>query len=108
MAKWTFITNHGLILCYIAEHPQTTIRDTALAVNITERGVSKILSQLESDGYITRGKKGRRSVYSINLGHSLRHDLVNDVQIIDLLKTLCLKQMEGISADNNGGERAQL
>ncbi|MFH1639335.1 MAG: winged helix-turn-helix domain-containing protein [Chloroflexota bacterium] len=100
MAKWTFITNHGLILSYIVEHPQATIRDTAQAVYITERGVSKIIAQLESDGYITRGKKGRRSVYSINLSHPLRHDLVNRVQIIDLLRTLCYKQEEEKAMDS--------
>ncbi len=66
MGKWTFITNHGLVLGYIARNPRSTARTIAQAVGITERTTHKIIAEMEEAGYISRKKTGRQNQYQIN------------------------------------------
>ncbi len=56
--RWTFITNHGLVLAYIAKYPQSTTRTVASAINLTERTVHKIVAELEAEKYIERQRVG--------------------------------------------------
>jgi len=88
MSRWTFITNHGLLLAYIAKHPQSTARTIASAVNLTERTVHKIIAELEAEKYIERRRVGRNNEYRINSHTRLRHETTLDVMVEDLLKLL--------------------
>ena len=54
--NWHFITNHGLVLSYIANNPSHTAREISMEVNITERTTHKIIKDLESAGYINKEK----------------------------------------------------
>ena len=67
LQKWTFITNHGLVLSYIFHNPTSTAREIANYIGVTERTTHKIISDLEEEGYIQRRKIGRRNVYSVDL-----------------------------------------
>ena len=51
MPSWTFITNHGAVLTLIAEREQVTARAIADNLNITERSVHRIITDLENEGY---------------------------------------------------------
>ena len=86
--QWTFITNHGLVLAYIAKHPQSTGRTIASAVNLTERTVHKIIVELEAEKYIERRRVGRNNEYRINSHTELRHDTTRNVMMEDFLKVL--------------------
>ena len=88
MSQWTFITNHGLLLAYIAKHPQSTARAIASAVNLTERTVHKIIAELEAEKYIERRRVGRNNEYHINSRTRLRHETTLDVMVEDLIKLL--------------------
>ncbi len=55
--------------------PGQSLREVALAVGITERAVQRIVSELESGGYLKRTKRGRRNRYEIEPEVSLRHPL---------------------------------
>jgi len=88
MPEWTFITNHGLVLAYIAKYPQSTAREMATAISITERAVRKITAELEANGYMQRQRVGRNNVYYINPDIYLRHDTTRDVPVGDLLNVL--------------------
>ena len=66
MRKWSFVTNHGLVLAAIANSPDSTARAIGDMVGITERATHKIITDLEDEGYITRSKSGRRNAYSIH------------------------------------------
>ena len=66
--KWTFITNHGLVLSYIFHNTTSTAREIANYIGVTERTTHKIISDLEDEGYIKRNKIGRRNVYNVELG----------------------------------------
>jgi len=90
--QWTFITNHGLVLVYIAKYPQSTTRAVASAVNLTERTVHKIIAALETDKYIERQRVGRNNVYHINSRTELRHETIRDVLVEDFLKVLGWRQ----------------
>ena len=88
MKKWSFLTNHGLVLLYISKNPECTTRQTASAINITERTVHRILLDLEAGGYVRRERKGRGNAYQINQELELRHELTKELQVGDLLQTL--------------------
>ncbi|MDQ1335636.1 MAG: hypothetical protein QG552_2586 [Thermodesulfobacteriota bacterium] len=59
MMEWNFISNHGLVFVYIAKHARSTAREIASAVNVTEWTVHKIISELETDGFVNRKREGR-------------------------------------------------
>ena len=88
MKEWAFITNHGLVLLYISQHPQCTARQMALAINTTERTIHRVLEDLEKEGYITRQRTGRGNIYQINHEHGLRHEITRDSVVGDLINLL--------------------
>ena len=67
MGTWGFFTNHALLLLAIAMDPQSTVRELAVSVGVTERAVVAILNQLEDAGVVIRNKQGRRNTYTIDL-----------------------------------------
>ena len=87
-AKWTFITNHGLVLSYIFHNPTSTARGIANYIGVTERTTHKIISDLEEAGYIRRRKIGRRNEYSVDPQLPLRHHTKTDIMVEDLLESL--------------------
>lgn len=88
MTEWAFITHHGLVLLYASGHPQCTGREMALAINITERTVHRVLDDLEAEGYIKRQRTGKGNLYQVNPHLGLRHELTRDVLVGDLIKVL--------------------
>ncbi len=92
MSKWTFVTNHSLVLSYINRNPRTTGREIAQAAGITERTALKIIADLEEGGYITRKKVGRQNRYLINPSLSIRHPSHEEVAVGELLKVLGWKR----------------
>ena len=88
MTKWTFISNHGLVLVHIAQSPKSTAREIASAVDVTEWTVHKIISELEEEGYIERKREGRNNVYKINPDLKLRHQITKHVSLRNFLKLL--------------------
>ena len=88
MKKWNFITNHGLVLLYVSKNPQSTMRDMATALGVTERSIQRVLKDLEAEGYITWQGTGRGNIYQINHTRELKHELTRDFVVGDLLKLL--------------------
>ncbi len=87
-SKWTFITNHGLVLSYIFHNPSHTAREISIDVGITERTAHKMISELEEAGYIKRRKSGRRNLYEVDPELPLRHHSKNDILVSNLLAAL--------------------
>ena len=87
--QWTFITNHGLVLAYIAKYPPSTTRSVASTINLKERTVHNIITELETGKYIERQRVVRNNVYHINNSRTvLRYDTTRDVLMEDFLKVL--------------------
>ena len=85
---WDFLTNHAHVLLCVAKDPGIRLRDIAAAVGITERGAHKILTELVDEGYVLRERHGRRNSYKVKPELPLRHPLVHDREVGDLLKVL--------------------
>src|SRR3954454_23371044 len=87
-ADWRFLSNHGHVLVCIAIDPDTRLRDIAARVGITERAVFGIVEDLERGGIIQRLKVGRRNRYLVNVDQPLRHDIVAEHTVGELLGVL--------------------
>ena len=72
-ARWDFLTNHAHVLLSIAQDPGIRLRDIAAGVGITERGAHRILS--------------------------LRHPLVQEREVGDLLDVLLRPERSGRSGE---------
>jgi DNA-binding Lrp family transcriptional regulator len=92
MSEWTFLTNHALVLGYIARHPRITARDLANAIGITERATRKIIADLLDTGYVTKKREGRRICYHINPELPLRHPSHEETAVGELLQVLGWKR----------------
>jgi predicted transcriptional regulator len=86
--RWDFLTNHAHVLTCVAHDPGIRLRDIATAVGITERGAHRIVSELVEEGYVLREKQGRRNRYQVMADRPMRHPLVQQREIGDLLKLL--------------------
>ena len=87
-SNWTLLTNHGAVLIYVIEHPETTIREVAAAVGITERATARILRDLRTGGYLHARRVGRRNVYQYDASRPLRHKRHRDKRVADLVEGL--------------------
>lgn len=93
--RWTFITNHGLVLTYICHNPSHTAREISNHIGITERTTHKIISDLEETGYVARARVGRKNIYSVDPGLPLRHHTKQDILFKDLLDAISYDPPEG-------------
>ena len=74
-SRWTFLSNHAHVTVALAQNAELRLRDLAEQVGVTERAVAQILVDLEAAGVISRGRDGRRNVYTVHRGVPLRHPL---------------------------------
>jgi DNA-binding IclR family transcriptional regulator len=85
---WSFLTNHGRALVFIASDPNARLRDIAAALDITERTAFGIVVDLADAGYILKEKDGRRNRYEIQ-GHLPLPETLNHQrtigEVLDLL-----------------------
>jgi hypothetical protein len=80
--RWTFMTNHAAALLHVAEHPDSTIREVAGAVGVTERAAARILKDLRYDGYLEVVRVGRRNAYNVDLSRPLRRHPHLEVELL--------------------------
>jgi DNA-binding MarR family transcriptional regulator len=88
---WTFMSNHAHVLVCVGRDAEVRIRDIAEQVGITERAASRIVADLEADGYLTRVKVGRNNQYRLHQELPLRHPLEQHRRIGELLSLLVPK-----------------
>lgn len=87
-AGWTFLTNHAHVLLAIAGDPDITMRAVAERVGITHRGAQRIVHDLESAGYLTHSKRGRRNHYHVRSSTRLRHPMDRSHRVGELILLL--------------------
>ena len=73
MTKWGFLSNHALVLLQLVGHPESTLREIALELGLTERAVISILKTLETDGIVIKHRDGRRNRYRLDQRAMIRH-----------------------------------
>jgi DNA-binding MarR family transcriptional regulator len=64
--KWGLFTNHALVMAYVCEHADSTVRAISDAVGITERATLAMLGDLQQAGIIVRHRVGRANTYSMD------------------------------------------
>jgi hypothetical protein len=67
-----FLTNHGVVLLWIALHPDSRISEIADRAQISRRSAQMIVTDLAERGYILRDRVGRKTVYSVDRSQLLR------------------------------------
>jgi DNA-binding MarR family transcriptional regulator len=75
------VTNHAAVLLCIASDPQIRTREIADRVGITERAAQRIVADLVAEGYVTRKRVGRRNLYEVDRGRSMRHRIARHREI---------------------------
>ena len=88
MSEWSLLSTHGLVLLSVADKPETTTREIADNLGVTERSVQRAVSDLDGEGYIKRQKVGRRNRYDVNRKKPLRSPIKQDKRVADLLTKL--------------------
>jgi DNA-binding MarR family transcriptional regulator len=68
---WTFLTNHPVILMFVVQHPESTVRVISQGVGLTERAALAILRDLDDEGLVERHRSGRRNTYVVGYGRLL-------------------------------------
>lgn len=88
MSSWTFLTNHGRTMLFIARHPDARLRDIAENLGVTERTVFAVVKDLTDAGYVVKHREGRRNHYKVQQDVPLRDALSRQRTIGQLLHAL--------------------
>ena len=59
MGRWSFVSNHGRVLLFLADDPGMRLHDMAARLHMTERSAHGIVTDLTAAGYISKHKDGR-------------------------------------------------
>jgi len=86
--SWTLLTGHGHVLVEIARNNRARTRDIAATAGLTQRIVQAIIADLETAGYLTRSRDGRRAVYTIHPDRPFRHPAQAGLRIGPFLELL--------------------
>jgi DNA-binding IclR family transcriptional regulator len=92
---WTFLTNHGLVLLAVAQNPDLRVSEIAESTGITERYAYRVLSDLESAGYVARGRHGRRNLYRVRTDLPVGDDTVAKEHLVRELLRLVVHRESG-------------
>jgi hypothetical protein len=88
VAAWSFLTNHARALVFIAQNPETRLRDLASALDVTERTAYGVVADLAEAGYVVKEKDGRRNRYHVQEQLPLRDSIGRERTIGDVLGAL--------------------
>lgn len=89
MAKLRFLTNQALVLIHVASNPNSTLREVAAVVGITERAVQTALSDMQKEGLIAKKREGRKNKYRVYYGALLDYPLEGQFRtVVELARAL--------------------
>ena len=84
--EWALLSTHGLVLIALGRHgPGLTLRQIGDSVGIAERSAFRIITDLEAEGFVRSHKIGRRNFYELCPDAPLRHPLMGDLTLRDLI-----------------------
>lgn len=86
--EWTFLSNHGRVLVYLHNNPKSTTEEISRETELSQRGVQKIITELETAGYIARKKVGRRNLYTVYSELPMRHHLEHEHTVGEIIRAL--------------------
>ena len=94
--RWTFLTNHAHVLLCVSQDSGIRLRDIAAAVGINT-GAQRPRGplQLIEEGDALCERHGRRNRYKVKLELPLRHPLVREREVGELLAVLSRSEHAG-------------
>jgi hypothetical protein len=79
--NWTLMATHGIVLFYIAANPDSTMRQMAESLNLTERRIAQVVRDLSDAGLLSVTRNGRRNAYSVNPEANFRHPTLSHITL---------------------------
>ena len=104
MSEWNFLTNHARVLTYIAQHTESTLREAAMAVGMTDRGVVRILRDFEKAGLLCRHRVGRNVHYAVDLEAVFRYPTQTGQTLGEFVGWLADFYRRGDGSDSANGD----
>ena len=87
---WNLWSRQGSVLLYIALSPDSTVKDIATSMGLTQRSVWDHIGDLRRAGMIETRKDGRRNRYRVNLDGPFKHPTISGVTLRAVLGNLSL------------------
>src|SRR5688500_14940006 len=97
MADWHLLSNHGLALVCVERDPGLTLREIGDCVGVTERTAQAIVNDLVIAGHLRRFRDGNRNRYEVQRDTPMRHRMLSDHQIGELLDVLTITPIAELS-----------
>lgn len=82
------LSEHTHVLLYLYEHPESTVRELAKALEASERQTFRRLSELQQAGYLTRARQGRRNRYLLNIDSPMEEGQARGLTLAHFLAML--------------------
>jgi predicted DNA-binding transcriptional regulator YafY len=92
--RWRIFSKHGLALLHLAQKPQSTARELADFIGVTERQAQRLLADLRRDGYIHYERQGKRHRYKVNEDQTLRHPNLAKLPLSSLINLVVQRNPE--------------
>lgn len=78
---WTLLSGHGHVLVAIGKNPEARVRDLAVDAGLAIRSTQAIIQHLETAGYLSRRRVGRRTEYTIHTDRTFRERNLGGLEI---------------------------
>lgn len=95
----------GQVFMVVAAQPDTSVREMATRLGITERTVMRALTELSSSGLVSIRRHGRRNVYDVAERGTVAMGTV-EVDLADVVRLARNKQRRSDRGANRGDGRA--
>jgi DNA-binding IclR family transcriptional regulator len=86
--NWSLLSSHGMVLFMLALRPESTLRELAQQVRLTERTVHSIVQDLAAADMVRTTKRGRRNSYVVNPDAHAVHPLFAHLKVGAFLRAL--------------------
>ncbi len=105
MRRCALVSNHGLVLAYVAENPKPSTQEIAQEIGLSVRGVGKIINDLRDNGYLSWQREGRRNRYTVHSARSTPQNLKADLVVAYALKTIACILENTLESSSEDGSR---
>ena len=85
---WNLMATHGVVLFYIAANPESTMRQMAESLSLTERRIAQVVRDLADADLLTVRRNGRRNSYTVNPDANFRHPTLSHIRLGHFVKML--------------------
>lgn len=100
---WSLWSRQGSVLLYIALNPDSTVREIAASMGLTQRAIWEHIGDLRRAGMIETRKDGRRNHYRVNLDGPFKHPTIAGVTLRTLLGSL----VQAVPRERSGAAAAR-